>query len=68
MGLDVVLLADVIQPRLTTIRIPRRRMAEACLRALNYAKEDVNRGGIRYSVSTELVIRESTAPALRMQS
>lgn len=64
-GLDDVVLADVLQPRLTTIRIPRRRMAEACLRALNHTKEDVNRGGSRYSVPAELVVRESTAPPHR---
>ena len=61
-GLDDVLLSDVLQPRLTTIRIPRRRMAEACIRALNHTKEDVNRGGTQYSVPAELIVRESTAP------
>ena len=60
-GLDDVLLADVLQPPLTTIRIPRRRMAEACLKALNHTKEDVDRRGSRYSVPTELIVRESTA-------
>jgi DNA-binding LacI/PurR family transcriptional regulator len=60
-GLDDVLLADVLQPPLTTIRIPRSRMAKACLRALDHTKEDVDRIGLRYSVPTELVVRESTA-------
>ena len=60
-GLDDVLLSDVVQPPLTTIRIPRRRMAEACLRALIHTKEDVDRRGSRYSVPAELVVRESTA-------
>jgi DNA-binding LacI/PurR family transcriptional regulator len=60
-GLDDVLLADVLQPPLTTIRIPRRRMAEACLKALAYTKEDVDRRGMRISVPAELVVRESTA-------
>jgi DNA-binding LacI/PurR family transcriptional regulator len=59
-GLDDVLLSDVVQPPLTTIRIPRRRMAEACLKALNFTKEDVERRGHRFSVPAELVIREST--------
>jgi DNA-binding LacI/PurR family transcriptional regulator len=62
-GLDDVLLADVLQPPLTTIRIPQRRMAEACLKALNYTKEDVDRRGHRFSVPAELIIRESTARA-----
>lgn len=61
-GFDDVILSDVLQPPLTTLRIPRRRMAEVCLRALNHTKEDVERRGSRYSVHTELVVRESTAP------
>jgi LacI family transcriptional regulator len=60
-GLDDVLLSDVLQPPLTTIRIPRRRMAEACLKAMNHTKEDVERRGLRYSVPADLVVRESTA-------
>jgi len=60
-GLDDVLLASVLQPPLTTIRIPRRRMAEACLKALNQTKENVERLGASYTVPAELVVRESTA-------
>ena len=59
-GLDDVMFCDVLQPPLTTIRIPRKRMAEACIRALNHTKEDVERRGSRYSVPTELIVREST--------
>lgn len=61
-GLDDVLLSDVLQPPLTTIRIPRKRMAEACIDAMTYTKQDVERRGSRYSVAVELIVRESTAP------
>ena len=64
-GLDDVLLSDVMQPPLTTICIPRRKMAEICLKALLHTKEDVDRRGSRYSVPTELVVRESTARVVR---
>ena len=64
-GLDDVLLADVLQPPLTTIRIPRRRMAETCLEALNHIKKNVERRGSRYRVSAELVVRESTARVVK---
>lgn len=60
-GLDDVLLADVLQPPLTTIRIPRRLMAETCLLAMNHTKEAVDRRGSRYSVPVELFVRGSTA-------
>jgi LacI family transcriptional regulator len=64
-GVDDLLLADVMQPELTTIRVPRQRMAAVCLEALNYTKEDVHRRGRRFSVSTELIVRESTVHAAR---
>jgi DNA-binding LacI/PurR family transcriptional regulator len=63
-GLDDVVLSDVLQPPIKTIRIPRRRMAEACLKAMNRTKEDVERRGSRYSVPADLVLRESTARLL----
>lgn len=61
-GCDDVLLADVSVPALTTIRIPRGRMAEACVEALNHTKKDVSKRGVRYSVPANLIVRESTAP------
>ncbi len=67
-GLDDVLLCDVLQPPLTTVRIPRKRMAEACIQALNHTKEDVERIGLYYSVPSELVVRESTARVTRTKS
>lgn len=67
-GLDDVLLSDVLQPPLTTIRIPRQTMAETCLQALNHTKEDVERLGSQFTVPTELVVRESTAPVTRHAS
>ena len=59
-GVDDLLLSSVIQPELTTIRVPRQRMAAVCLEALNYTKEDVHRRGTRFSVPTDLIVREST--------
>jgi DNA-binding LacI/PurR family transcriptional regulator len=60
-GVDDVLLTQVVQPPLTTIRIPRKRLATACILALNHTKEDVERMGKQFSVPTELIVRESTA-------
>lgn len=60
-GLDDVLLSEILQPPLTTIGIPMRQMAEVCHKALIHTKEDVDRRGSRYSVSTQLIVRESTA-------
>jgi DNA-binding LacI/PurR family transcriptional regulator len=60
-GIDDVLLSEVVQPPLTTIRIPRKRLAESCIHALDHTKQDVERKGKQFSVPTELIVRESTA-------
>ena len=62
-GVDDVLLSDVMQPRLTTIRLPRQRLAATCLKALNYTRENVEKKGGLFSVPTELIIRESSVLA-----
>lgn len=67
-GTDDLLLSEVLQPSLTTIRIPRRRMAEACLKALAETNKVRDHLGFKYSVPSELVIRESTAPLRRGNS
>jgi LacI family transcriptional regulator len=66
-GLDDVFLSEVMQPPLTTIRIPRRRMAEACVQALNHLKENVERRGSRYAVPAQLIVRESTARVIKQR-
>lgn len=60
-GIDDLFLSEVVQPPLTTIRIPRKRLATACLQAMNYTKQNLKRIGTQLSVPTELVVRESTA-------
>lgn len=61
-GVDDVVMSQVSQPPLSTIRIPRRRMARLCLEALDFSKDRVDQLGTQLSIPTELVVRESTAP------
>jgi LacI family transcriptional regulator len=61
-GVDDLELSSVIQPPLTTIRIPRRRLAETCTQAIFQTKNSIEAMGTRFSVATELVVRDSTAP------
>lgn len=61
-GMDDILLCDIIEPPLTTVRIDRREMAEACLAALEYTKRHLDKQGQRIPVGTRLLVRESTAP------
>ncbi len=60
-GLDDLLLCDILQPPLTTIRISRREMAEKCVLALTSANKLNEQYDARHPVTTTLVKRESTA-------
>jgi len=50
---------------LTTISISRRDMANACLKALDHMKANLNKSGPLLSVGGTLIVRESTAPPAR---
>ena len=62
-GFDGILLGDAIHPSLTTISISPRDMAQACVKALEYGKVNVNKRGLLLTVRGSLVVRESTAVA-----
>ncbi len=62
-GFDDISLAQVAYPPLTTIRIPIRELARSCIKALERTKqENCDTPGRQFSVPTQLVVRESTAP------
>ncbi|MHB1020920.1 MAG: LacI family DNA-binding transcriptional regulator [Acidobacteriaceae bacterium] len=61
-GFDGLMLSDAIQPALTTVAVSRRELVESCLKALDKLKMDVSKRGSLLSVSSALLIRESTAP------
>ena len=60
-GVDDVLLCEVAQPPLSTLRIPRQRLAKGCAEALEYSKRNMVRAGTQILIPTELIMRESTA-------
>jgi LacI family transcriptional regulator len=62
-GFDDIELCDIIFPALTTLRLPRYEFAETFFRALENARKEPNAVGVKYPVSTSLVIRGSTGPA-----
>jgi len=59
-GFDDIELSDIIYPSLTTLRLPRYEFAGTFFRALENAKKEPNAVGVKYPVSTSLVIRSST--------
>lgn len=68
MGVDDVVMGQVSQPPLSTIRIPRRRLARLCLEAMDFSKEHADQMGTQLSVTTELIVRESTAAPNRRRT
>lgn len=64
-GFDDIALSSFMQPPLTTIRLPRAEIAEWAFTSLYAASHRGEKQGITHTVSTELVIRRSTAPVRR---
>jgi len=59
-GLDDIHLAQFTSPPLTTIRLPRTKLAEACFEALFQKLRPNERPTRSESVSTDLIVRETT--------
>ncbi|UUT34646.1 LacI family DNA-binding transcriptional regulator [Microbacterium elymi] len=64
-GFDDLALAELANPRLTTIHQPLREMAEHATRLLLGPVEDRQLGVTRVELATRLVVRDSTAPPAR---
>ena len=56
-GFDNIQLAEFSSPSLTTINIPRQRIAEILFRSLCGAEDDA---ATQYTIDPELIVREST--------
>lgn len=64
-GFDDIELSDIVYPPLTTIRLPRHRLAELFVTALEAATRDMHAVGKQYTIKTSLVVRNSTGPACK---
>ncbi len=65
-GIDDISFAFLARPPLTTIRVPREQLGVMAFEALDKILKLKRRKGAEYVVSTELVIRESTALARKL--
>jgi DNA-binding LacI/PurR family transcriptional regulator len=63
-GTDDILLARYSNPPLTTIRVPRDHLGRLCFEVLERMLRTKRRLGIEQVVDTQLVIRQSTGPAI----
>ena len=64
-GFDNIALAEFSNPAITTINIPRARIASALFRSLVATDEQTAAERAVYRVDPELIVRESTGPAPR---
>lgn len=62
-GWDGIQLANAVYPALTTVHVPARDLAQACIKALDFSRANITRRGMQISVRGTLVVRESTAVA-----
>ena len=62
-GFDNIALAEFSSPSITTINIPRDRIARELFRSLVATDEQTSTECVVYTVDPELILRESTGPA-----
>jgi len=66
-GFDNITFAQFTQPALTTVAVPREEIGRLAFESLWSLVSDAGRAGIEYDVKTELVVRQTTAPAIKRQ-
>lgn len=66
-GLDDIVLSDIVSPALTTVQLPRKSIAEACMKAFAYMAKNPESDGMQIFIETKLIVRLSTGkpPARR---
>jgi LacI family transcriptional regulator len=65
-GIDDITLTEVVTPALTSIQLPRKTIAQACMKAFAHMTENPQSEGSQTLIETKLIIRQSTgkpAPA-----
>ncbi len=62
-GFDNIQLSEYLYPALTTVNLPRGRIAELIFQALNPSRDQARATHGQILIEPELVVRESTAPA-----
>lgn len=67
-GFDDIEFSNAVCPALTTLRLPRREVAKACVHALEELGDSPHRKGTQYKIETSLVRRDSTGPAKKRAS
>jgi LacI family transcriptional regulator len=60
-GSDDIALTDIVTPALTTIQLPRRTIAQACMKAFAHMAEKPKSDGLQIFIETKLIVRQSTA-------
>ncbi len=62
-GFDDIAFASLTEPSLTTVNLPRRELGQKAVEALLATISNPTQHGVEFSISTKLIVRETTAPA-----
>jgi DNA-binding LacI/PurR family transcriptional regulator len=65
LGIDNIFFAFLARPPLTTISVPREQLGVKAFEALDRMLKVKRQKGPNYTLETDLVVRNSTAPARR---
>jgi DNA-binding LacI/PurR family transcriptional regulator len=62
-GFDDIDFASLIEPALTTVNLPRQELGRLAIEALMTMLSSPTQHGVELSISTQLVVRQTTSPA-----
>ncbi|HEX4950535.1 MAG TPA: LacI family DNA-binding transcriptional regulator [Blastocatellia bacterium] len=66
-GFDNILFAELTDPPLTTVALPRGEIGQAAVKALLHTTTNENKQGREYKITPRLIVRESTGPVRSAQ-
>ncbi len=64
-GFDDILFAELADPPLTTVALPREEIGRAAVEALLHTVTNDSKAGREYKITPKLIVRESTGPIAR---
>jgi DNA-binding LacI/PurR family transcriptional regulator len=62
-GFDNIAFSSLTEPALTTVNLPRQKLGQLAVEALTTMLSNATQHGVEIEIPTELIVRQTTAPA-----